>query len=59
MNTDCTKLSLEELHMLLHNENFKFSQGLENGFTFEKLKEIRFQIKFITSEIDKRSAKRY
>lgn len=54
MKPDLGRLSNEELRRLLHTENYKFNQGLDQGLSFNALKEIRQAIRAITAELEAR-----
>lgn len=48
-------LSIEELHKKIAQENHRFYFGMEKGFAFGDLKQIRRKIKAITLEIKNRT----
>lgn len=59
MKPDLKHLSNEELKRKLHNENFKFTQGIENGTSFNELKQIRQNIRLIQAELESRITSAY
>jgi hypothetical protein len=56
MAHNLSRLTSEELHDLFLMESHHFSEGIDNGLTFDELKEIRVKLRQITEELKSRKA---
>lgn len=55
MAQNIKQISSEELQNLLITETSHFTEGIDEGSTFDQLKEIRLFIRAIEAEIKKRN----
>jgi len=56
MHENLQSLSNQELRNLFLNESQKFIVGMDDGFTFDDLKQIRIHLREIAVELTKRNA---
>ena len=48
-------LNREELHELFFKESLRFTEGMDNGLSFDGLKQIRINLREIALELQKKN----